>query len=69
MNDKKILEMLTKVKGLGTSSDLARAIGVTPQYIFDVFRGHRKPSGKVLEFLGYERVTIIKPAAKKRKAR
>lgn len=40
----------------GSQRALARLIGVSPTLLNDILLSKREPSGKVLEFLGYERV-------------
>ena len=39
---------------------LAAAIGVSPAYLNDVLHGRREPQGKILEYLGLERVVVYR---------
>lgn len=43
---------------LGSSSqvEVARKIGISPQYLHDVLNERRGPGDKILEYLGIERV-------------
>lgn len=41
---------------LRTQRELASDIGVSPQFLSDVLRGKREPSGAILEFLSLERI-------------
>lgn len=43
---------------------LANAIGVSESFLSDVLRGHREPTGKILEYLGYERVVSYRKVAR-----
>jgi len=45
-------------KGVGftTQKALAEAIGMSPQALNGIMRGKREPTGKLLAFLGLERV-------------
>lgn len=42
----------------GDQVDLARRIGITPQFLTDILTGHRHPSGRVLTYLGLKRVPV-----------
>lgn len=55
MNENSILEMLKQRQGNRTRSELAREIGISPQYLHDVFNGRRGPGPKILAFLNIER--------------
>ena len=44
----------------GSQRALARLIGVSPSFLNDILLGKREPVGKVLEFLGYERVVTYR---------
>ena len=48
----KIADMI----GDGLKKDWARERGITPSQLSDVLMGHRQPSRKLLDALGYERV-------------
>jgi transcriptional regulator with XRE-family HTH domain len=39
---------------------LAKAIGVSYAFLNDVLHGRREPTGKILEYLGLERVVIYR---------
>ena len=44
----------------GTQADLARACGVTTQYLTDVFKYNKSVGPKLLSYLGYERYTAYR---------
>jgi transcriptional regulator with XRE-family HTH domain len=44
-----------------TQRQLAQEIGVSPQFLNDILHGKRVPSGKVLDYLGFERVVLYRP--------
>jgi hypothetical protein len=39
---------------------LAKAIGVSAAFLGDVLHGRREPTGKILEYLGLERVVVYR---------
>lgn len=45
-------------------AQLAEQIGVSTPFLNDVLHGKREPSGKVVEFLGLERVVMYRPVLK-----
>lgn len=48
-----------------TQTALAAKIGVTTPFLHDVLMKKRAPTGKILEYLGLERITIYrKPSTK-----
>jgi transcriptional regulator with XRE-family HTH domain len=49
--------MRARIKKVGLAQDWAREIGVSPQYVSDVLRGHREPGQKILDALGLVVVT------------
>lgn len=48
----------TEVKAMGEQQIVARALGVSPQYLCDVLNGRREPGAKLLKGLGYRRVVV-----------
>jgi Helix-turn-helix. len=46
--------------GMGSQKDLAKDIGISPQYLHDILTGRREPGEKVCEYLGVERTVIYK---------
>jgi predicted transcriptional regulator len=50
-----ILQLLKDRQGDRTQSDLADDLGVSQQYLCDVFAGKRDPGTKILEALGMYR--------------
>lgn len=44
----------------GTQKELAEEIGVSQAFLSDVLAGHREPTGKILDYLGLERVTVYR---------
>ena len=55
MNTDAVVLLLKKKQGSGSQSDLAKAIGITPQYLHDVFYKRRSPGPKILAFLKIEK--------------
>lgn len=49
-----------------TQAALARAIGVSLPFVNDILNAKREPAGKVLEFLGVERVVTYRKQVGKR---
>src|SRR5262245_56870965 len=47
-----------------TQAELAKAIGVSLPFVNDILNGKREPSGKVIEFLGLERIVTYKRTAR-----
>jgi transcriptional regulator with XRE-family HTH domain len=50
-----VLEMLKKRQGERTQKELAEELGVSPQYVCDLFQGHRFIGVRILEALGMYR--------------
>lgn len=48
----------------GGQRALARKIGVSPTFLNDILREKREPAGKVVSFLGLERVVSYKERTK-----
>lgn len=59
MTDKQIVSLLRKAKGSRTQTQVARDIGVSFQFLSDVLRGQRRPSGKILEYLELKRDIVM----------
>ncbi len=55
MNETTVIDLLKKRRGERTNSELAREVGISPQYLHDVLNGNRRPSEKILSFLGLRR--------------
>lgn len=51
-----------------TQKELASKIGVSLPFLNDILRGNREPSGKVLTFLGLEKVVIYRYLKKRASA-
>ena len=45
---------------MSTQKALADKIGVSQAYLTNVIKGRRRPSAKILKFLGYERIVCYK---------
>jgi len=50
-----------QIKEYGSQAKFAGYVGVSPQYLNDVLKGHRAPGTKLLKALGYELVREIRP--------
>ena len=51
------LEFLKKKQGDQTAASFASAIGVSPQYLSDVYNGRREPGESITSALKIQRVT------------
>jgi transcriptional regulator with XRE-family HTH domain len=56
-----ILNLLRKKKGDRTAKELAHELGVTQQYLSDVFAGRREPGPAIIAGLGLEKEVVYKP--------
>ena len=54
------IRMLKREQGSLSDSQFANHIGVSPQYMSDVYLGRRDPGEKIAEFFGYEPVRAYK---------
>jgi hypothetical protein len=53
-----VMQLLKKAQGAGSARTLAKKIGVTPQFLCDVYRGRRDLGEQIPSFLGLvKRVT------------
>lgn len=52
MTNETVVQLLKQKLGERTQVELARELQVSPQYIHDVLCGNRKPSDKILEYVG-----------------
>ena len=53
-NTDEVLKMLRARMGQRTQRDFAAELGVSQQYLCDVYQGKRAPAKKMLQFLGLE---------------
>lgn len=68
MTNRMVVALLRSRVQMSKQSAVARDLGVSPQFIYDVLRGARKPSDRVLAYLGLKRETqIVNDAPKKRR--
>ncbi len=62
MTEGQVLETLRRRQDVEeTQAAYARRIGVSPQYLFDVFSGRRKIGPAILEFLEIEKDINFRP--------
>ena len=52
-----LLKLLREKQGDRTAKQLAEELGITPQYLSDVFLGKRDPGESILEGLGLKKST------------
>ncbi len=64
MNAQRVVDLLKKEQGEGTRLALAGRIGISAQYLSDVFTGNRQPGKKILRFFGIERETVYRKRRK-----
>lgn len=62
-----VVEQLRKCMALESlnQTELARAIGVSVPFVNDILKGKRAPSGKILTYLGLERVVVYRTAQRR----
>jgi hypothetical protein len=59
-----LLEVLRReVAGSGSQEIVAKRLRVSPQYLCDVLKGRREPGRKLLDALGYRRITVYEKLA------
>jgi DNA-binding XRE family transcriptional regulator len=58
MDNQDVVELLRKRLDIKSQTEIAKEIDVTPQFIYDVLRGARQPSDKILAYLGLERKIV-----------
>jgi transcriptional regulator with XRE-family HTH domain len=66
MNLEQFLEFLKKQQGGQTAQQFASRLGVSPQYLSDVFNGRRPPGESITSALKVERSVIYTLAASSR---
>ena len=44
--------------GKSSQVEVARELGVSPQYLHDVLKDRRQPGKKILAAMGFERLTV-----------
>jgi transcriptional regulator with XRE-family HTH domain len=54
------LALALKRDELGGQTAMAKAAGVSPQFVSDAMRGKRNPTGNLLKLIGYERVVVYR---------
>ena len=59
-SERDIIQMLRERKGSGTWKQLARKIGVSPQYLNDVVKRRRAPGLKISGPLGLVRIVYYR---------
>jgi transcriptional regulator with XRE-family HTH domain len=50
-----LLEIMQKIQGERTQKEFAQTMGVSPQYLNDVYNSRREPGPAIYSFLGAER--------------
>lgn len=50
----------SKRPGAHNQLTLAKAIGISPQYLNDILHGNREPCDKCLQWLGLEKVVVYR---------
>lgn len=58
-----IIKMLRKQQGDRTQTELAKELGISKQFLADVFSGHRAPGEKLLSALGLTQRMIYEKSA------
>jgi transcriptional regulator with XRE-family HTH domain len=63
MNLDEFLEFLKQKQGDRTSKDFASQLGISPQYLSDIYNGRKDPGQSVLAALRAEREVVYKVPA------
>lgn len=56
-----VLKMLKDDQGERSAAEYARQIGISPQYLSDIYCGRRDPGPAVLEYLGLQKTEFYIP--------
>lgn len=56
-----LINLLREKQGNRTQVELANELGITPQFLSDIYAGYRTPGEKVLEALGLEKQVSFVP--------
>ncbi len=59
---KEVVDMLCEVLLTNSQAEVGRMIGVSRQYVADMLGGRKPLSGKLLDFIGLERVVVYRPS-------
>lgn len=54
------IRILRESLGAESQAEVARKIGISPQYLHDVLNERRGPGDKILDYLGLERVVTFR---------
>ena len=57
------LALVLKRDELGGQKAMAKAAGVSPQFVSDAMKGKRNPTGALLKLIGYERIVVYRRKA------
>ena len=49
-----LLDLMKKLQGTKTSTEFASELGISKQYLSDIYNGRKNPSDTVSSLLGYE---------------
>ena len=63
MNLDQFLEFLKKQQGIQTAQQFASRLGVSPQYLSDVYNGRRPPGESITSALNVEKAVVYTVAA------
>lgn len=55
------LQMLNAQLKKSTQRDLAKRIGISPQYLSEILNRGKPPPEKVLDYLGLEEIIVYRP--------
>jgi hypothetical protein len=58
MTADEFIAFMKRQQGDQADKDFAQAIGVTPQYLCDIYKGRRAPGNSLTEALGVTRKTV-----------
>lgn len=61
LTQEQVVQMMRKRQGTRTAKEFAEELGISPQYLSDIYGGKREPGPSVLDALKLERGLIYKP--------
>lgn len=60
MNQEQVIDLMKRRQGQRSAKEFAEELGISPQYLSDIYLSRRDPGPAVLEKLGIERETVYR---------
>ena len=61
ITQEQVIQLMKRRQGKRTAKELAEELGITPQYLSDIYLGKREPGPSVLDKLGLEKEVLYRP--------